>query len=490
MLFQFGNLWTQWKIFSENSQVKADKSYRHIGAVLVTWLFLSACSDNTTHSEVSGKVNVASIASELAEYRTSVSSWSHTVAREEYPYAIYTDSEGLNTHHALITKLANETAQLSYDANKDVNASGMTRDLLGYELKRHIGFMVVMERFPHRFALSSVLLNDVLRFLEANNAKQLPSSTSDMLVRWFTNQSKAIEAGAEQKIRLSKYETDAAIKTLGKIERLLPKANNELAEKVNALAISLEKSKLTARNQLGIWGMPNGKDWYQAQFAFRTQTSQTAEALYNRGMKLQEASSIMSHSKDDITMLLNETISIIAGVESSALNSCMQDNAFTVLTEFDAVCVDTLLKPSNKVSIEAKQLQHLIYGDNVLPIMLVMLQNSKNKVGQLIQAQALQTELALVTTELGIHQFKWSLDFAKQFLQQRSSLSKEQIQAKLYSIITMPGHVSISAARYFELQELVQRFGLDSNFMERNAHFLVRVPASQWARAIEQLQSP
>lgn len=482
---------------AENKSLRAgsESVLRHTATlwILLLAVVLASCSEvDETDASLPKALSPVSAFETYSAYRSDELFWLSPQAALTYPYSLYADANGLTKHHQLVVQLSNAVGASSEHFTENNIESDKGRAALALELQRLSGFLLVMERFPHRFMLSSIQLEKIYAYLsQPDNLSALTKVNEQKLVRWFDLQLEVLRAGQTQKISMTRYEVEFSIHLLQKLLKKLSRPSSAnlhaaLLSSVQALLISLNEQVSSARNQHSLWTVPNGKEWFQSQVAFRTQTEQTLETFYNQGMRLKNiAAKDLLLDRTSLEHLLNNEVfeEIFGDQEISKHCPVKAEYTNAVLDIYSWVrsdCVKTALQIQEAATTpNDNALKQLVVGDNYFALLLEVVKSSKSSELRKLADLFIQTEIALATVELGIHRFKWSLDYAEQFLMQRSILSKALVAQKLEKIILEPGSVSIPIARYFELQALLNE--QDKTLItEQSFRRLLHIPASQW----------
>lgn len=465
-------------------------------AALIMCLTLASC-DQVQNSKTKGPtLLVSDIAEQYLAKKVKESQWQSPKALIDYPYAIYTDEEGLTSHHQEIIRITQNID--AFQTYSDVGSVHLEELMLVDEMSRYFGFLTVMERFPHRFLLSDPHYSEMKAFIETYESEPSQKQALPQLVRWLNNQESALTQGAKQNIIHSAYSVKKAVESLENIIRTLAKkseTNKPLAELLLVAKqhhSSLIKYQRISKTQIGLWQMPNGADWYHAQFSFRTQTDQKSEVLYQRGMQLPKLV-LKSSSKDDMELSvagLKNAIAEAFNKNSMPFNHCDSqldrsiEHHAALYHWLSSTCVLDAIKKELHLNTDVQHvLAQFRQGENVIPLFLQIASRVENNTELLrFFEQYRQSMLALATIELGLHKYGWSISYAEQFLIQRSLLSPKAINIAIYDAIARPGAISSTIARYEELTELIDMTNFETIKME--VLTLVITPASQWPKAI------
>lgn len=460
--------------------------------MIVSILIVAACSPQPSESNLDPghKVPATTILSEYRGFRLTQGAWLDQRRIVQFPYALLVDEHSLSAHHQKLTEL--EAQLVANSENLEFQQEESIELLLNAEMQRFIGFLLVMERFPHRFTITTELFLDAEMFIKEQAKNDfIAEEKLNSFNRWLLSQLHALQSGQGQKISLSKYQVDEARRRLSNVAQMLKNSPSsstpirEIKQAIRALEQEIGLQKETSRVLPGMWALPNGMDWYQTQFAFRTQTEQTSEFLYNQGMKLK-----------NIERLANEQIIegknvdawlSLLGLHQPQLEGCaveVEGERWTPRALYrlmSAPCFSASVIATLDINSAAERsLFDLVQSDNVMPLLLVQSGRSDSAELKQFKAWVMQSELALATAELGVHKYKWSLAFAKQFLLQRSLLAEASIEEKLFNLVMEPGRVSANIARYYELQALLDEGFLPKNISPEQRRLLLKTPASQW----------
>lgn len=496
MLFQLviNRLFGSRNIVAISAQQKARNVW--LPVVLICCLALASCDGTQDSQTKESALSLSDIAEQFFAKRALEAQWQSPKTLLGSPYSVYTDEKGLTAHHHEIQRATQNINASEYQS--DLDSVGLEELMLADEMAKYFGFLTVMERFPHRFLLADPRYSEMTQFIESYESKPSQKQALAQLVRWLKNQEVGLSQGAKQDIVHSTFSVKSALESLDIVTKLLTNKvvmNAELAELLllteQHYSSLIDYQKLS-KNQMGLWAMPNGADWYHAQFSFRTQTNQQSESLYKQGMLLPKLA--LKHSSygnvEILFVALKQAIAETFNKDVVIFNHCDGQ----LIKEIDAqaalylwlssTCVsEAITKVLNPATDVQDSLAKLRQGENVIPLFLqIALRTQDNAELNQFLEQYKQSMLALATIELGLHKYGWSLSFAEQFLMQRSLLSPKAINMAIYKAIVKPGEVSSSIARYQELSDLVKNETLDA--VKEEAQLLVITPASQWSKVV------
>lgn len=242
--------------------------------------------------------------------------------------------------------------------------------------QQELQYLSIQQRYPERFLPWPAHLNIAKIAQQPLNSEQLDN--------WYKYVELRLKEARESKIVLNRIEKQQLLDYLTPDVSRLTSAGQQLVTYLESYRV---------RSSLGMYQLPNGKEWYQSKLNFYSGSVRAPEALFS---ELQSASAKATSTPIRISTGLHAPIAL------------------------------QLLEACNKVP-------GLNWRDG-----FISLRQTAEQCQKVLTKSETQFALSMMEVDLGIHYFAWSQKQALLALQSRLALNEDQAFVVLKNILFFP----------------------------------------------------